>query len=266
MFTALIVEDEALIRKGLLHTVDWAGMDCVVVGDASNGKDGLAQILERRPDIVLTDIRMPQMDGLRMLEEALKVYSFSGIIISGYSEFEYARDALRLEAIDYLLKPIDEGKLRAAVEKAKKHTLYLREAQRAGLREKQKELTPPLSENVENYYVRHALMMIHQQYAERLSLRGAAEALGVSESFLARKFRETTNSTFLDYLNRYRLSKAIRLMQGGGYRIGEVSDLVGFTQYKQFSVVFRRYMGMSPTEYLRQAHNRVTRCDENGPV
>lgn len=106
-----IVEDEEMIRKGLVHTINWAGMGCLVVGSAADGRSGLSSILQKRPDVVITDIRMPEMDGLEMLERALAVYSFRIILLTSYADFDYARRAISLRACDYLLKPLDEEKL-----------------------------------------------------------------------------------------------------------------------------------------------------------
>lgn len=255
MYKVIIVEDESIIRKGLIYTVDWASMDCLIAGEAVDGQEGLRLMLEKRPEIVITDIRMPHVDGLKMLEEAAKVYEFFSIVLTGYSQFEYAQSAMRLNAVDYLLKPIDERKLAAALAKAKQAVERMRSARQwemhSSLNREREIVIEALPENVENFYVRKTLMMVHDRYAQRLSLHGAACELGVSESYLARKFKEETCLTFLDYLNQYRLNKAINLMHAGGLRIGEISEKVGFSQYKQFSVIFRRYVGMSPTEFLR---------------
>lgn len=255
MYRIVIVEDESIIRKGLLYTIDWASMGCIIAGEADNGQSGLAMILDKRPEIVIADVRMPQMDGLEMLEKARNVYEFISIMLTGYSEFEYAQTAMRLGAVDYLLKPVDECKLERAIYKAREAIDRIRGArqweQYNQWEREHKTTMDVLPEKVENYYVRQSILMIHERHTRRISLRAAAEELNVSESYLARKFKEITGLTFLDYLNQLRLNKALQLMRTGKHRIGEISDLVGFTQYKQFSVIFRRYLGMSPTEFLR---------------
>lgn len=107
----MIVEDEDMIRNGLVKTLPWADMGCTVIGSAGDGKSGLEQIVERRPDVVITDIRMPEMDGFEMLERALAVYRFHIIIFTSYAEFDYAQKAISMHAYDYLLKPLDEKRL-----------------------------------------------------------------------------------------------------------------------------------------------------------
>lgn len=107
MLKVLLVEDENLIRRGLQYKMDWTEVNCVVVGEAATGQEGLTQIKALRPDIVITDIRMPDMDGLEMLREGRGVCPFHAIIISGYGEFDYAQQAIRLGVAEYLLKPVD---------------------------------------------------------------------------------------------------------------------------------------------------------------
>ena len=112
MFKIVIVEDEIFIRKGLAYLMDWAELNCIITGEASDGQEGLEMILERKPDIVISDIRMPLMDGLQMLEEALKARPFAAILLSGYSDFEYARQGIRLGVKNYITKPLNFDELR----------------------------------------------------------------------------------------------------------------------------------------------------------
>mgnify|MGYP000787580754 CR=1 FL=1 len=111
-----IVEDEEMIRKGLVHTINWSDMGCLVVGSAADGRSGLSGILQKRPDVVITDIRMPKMDGITMMnllrEEGCAAHC---IVLTAHSDFEYARGALLFGADDYLLKPFRDQELTHAV-------------------------------------------------------------------------------------------------------------------------------------------------------
>ena len=111
MLRVMIVEDESMIRKGLVFTIDWLSMDCVVVAEASNGQEGYERILEYKPDVVLTDICMPFMDGIEMIQKASKKVKFKSILLTSYAEFDYARRAIEARVCEYLLKPVDEEKL-----------------------------------------------------------------------------------------------------------------------------------------------------------
>lgn len=121
MTNILIVDDEALIRRGLESMIPWEQLDCRLIGQASNGEDGLEKICQLHPDIVFTDIKMPKMDGLEMIEKAIQNPNHPiFIILSGYDDFHLVRSAMRLGAIDYLIKlNLEENELIALVQKAK---------------------------------------------------------------------------------------------------------------------------------------------------
>ena len=112
MLKVVVVEDEELVRRGIVLAVDWASVDCVVVGEASNGEEGLEVIRRYHPDLVITDIKMPKLDGIEMLRqlraEGNDAYA---IFLTAYSDFDYAQAAVRLGAVDYLLKPFQDGEL-----------------------------------------------------------------------------------------------------------------------------------------------------------
>ena len=116
MLRVLVVEDEEMIRKGIVLTVDWTALDCVVVGEAANGVQGLEAARRLNPNLIITDLKMPQMDGIEMLRalraEGCKAYV---IILTAYDNFSYAQSALRLGAVDYLLKPFHDGDLEHAI-------------------------------------------------------------------------------------------------------------------------------------------------------
>lgn len=106
MFKVLIVDDEAIIRKGLKNIIDWRSLDCEVCGEASDGIEGISLIRELHPHIIITDINMPEIDGLKMIKEVKQQLPLSKIIIlTGYRDFEYIQEAIRLGAFDYVLKP-----------------------------------------------------------------------------------------------------------------------------------------------------------------
>ena len=116
MMKVVVVEDEALVRRGIVLTVDWAGVDCAVVGEAADGMEGLAVIRETQPDLIVTDIKMPRLDGLEMLRQLREEGSRAHVIIlTAYSDFSYAQAALKLGAVDFLLKPFQDGELEEAV-------------------------------------------------------------------------------------------------------------------------------------------------------
>jgi two-component system response regulator YesN len=112
MYSILIVDDEYLVRLGIKETINWEDYSIKVIGDADNGRDGLDMAMKLKPDIIITDVRMPVLDGLELLK-AIKSANLDSIVIilSGYEEFDYVRAALHSGAFAYLLKPIDNSEL-----------------------------------------------------------------------------------------------------------------------------------------------------------
>ncbi len=264
MLRVLIVEDEEIIRKWLTYGNNWLEMGCVVVDTATDGIDGLEKLETTGCDVVITDIKMPRMSGIEMLEAAaaLGITGFLSIVLTSYADFEYAQRAIKLHAFDYLLKPIDSEKLKDVM-------------RRIALRLGVETAAPPAFEPIinlgpdnldleSNSYVAYAVGRIRENYCDKLSIDLIAEELNVSSSYLTRKFKTVTSMTFLDMLNQYRVQKALEFLLQGGYRVYEVSDMTGFSDYKHFCHVFRKYVGKAPTEFLREVGGKKAELAQQG--
>lgn len=257
MMRVLIVEDEDMIRKGLVYTIDWLSMGCVIVGEASNGQEGLEQIDLLRPDVVIADICMPCMDGIEMIQIASKNVKFKSILLTSYADFEFARRAIEARVSEYLLKPVSEEALAEIMKRLEEEIASSRQVE--SIMEQAEQESEGL--NLEYYlqrdcsknkYVSQAIEEIRAHYGERLSMESVAEKLEVSTSYISRKFKEETGQTFLDFLNRYRIQQAIVMLNAGTYRISEISDATGFTDYKHFCSVFKKYTLQSPTRFAKR--------------
>lgn len=256
MLRVLIAEDEDMIRKGLVYTTDWLSMDCVVVAEASNGQEGLEKILECKPDVVIADICMPFLDGIEMIQKASEKVRFKSILLTSYADFEYARRAIEARVSEYLLKPVDEEALAGIMKRLAGEIASSRQVEYAieqselegGNLNLEYYMQLDLSEN---RYVSKSIEAIQKRYGEKLSIESISEDLGVSASYLSRKFKETTGQTFLDFLNKYRVQQAIVLLNTREYRISEISEAVGFTDYKHFCSVFKKYTLKSPTKFMK---------------
>ena len=260
MLKVLIVEDEEIIRRGLVYTIDWLSMNCTVVGAAENGKEGLAMLKRYETDLVIADIIMPVMNGIEMLEAAqsLEIKPFRSIILTSYSNFDYARKALHLQVADYLLKPVDEDELKNTINRIRGSLEENKAYSNIVALTKQRDIGKLVDwdvylnkDTLKNSYVAQTLYKIRDQYNEKISIESIAEEFDVSASYLSRKFKEATGQTFLELLTRYRIQKAIGLLKKGTYRVYEVSDLIGFSDYKHFCVVFKKYTKTSPTEFIK---------------
>lgn len=256
-YKMLIIEDEVMIRKGLARFEDWKSRGITEVREAANGAEGIACIREFHPDIVITDINMPIKNGLEVIEETMVEYKYVPIIISGFSDFEYAQKAIEYGVTAYLLKPIDIDKLLEAVEKAKEelHKQSLLEDYQTSCSdfinsrffpdEKQQEYGPIVS---------RMLDYIHEHYGEKITLGIIADHLHYSENFILRRFKEEVKVNFSEYLSQYRISRAMDLMRTTKDPLSEIAVRCGFSEYKYFRIVFTRYVGCTPKDFLKMVN------------
>ncbi len=241
MLKVLIVEDEEMIRKGIVLTVDWAALDCVVVGEATNGAQGLEAARRLEPSLIITDLKMPQMDGIEMLT-ALRAEGCTAyvIILTAYDNFAYAQSALRLGAVDYLLKPFHDGDLENAVTRIQQRRRPAAEATPIGAARK----------GDKSKYVLEAMDYISKHYNEPdISVGTVAQSLNISEGYLSHTFKKETDYTLLNYLTRYRIHKAMELLKDCRVKVYEVAEQVGYRDIAYFSATFKKYAGISPSEY-----------------
>ena len=253
MYRVLIVEDEDIIRKGIAYTMDWMSMGCTIAGEAANGKEGIEKIKELAPDIVLADIMMPLVDGIEMIRRAQETCEFKSIIMTSYADFEYAKQAIELGVSAYLMKPVDEEELKKNI--AKLILEIEKDKQIKQLTEKKKSADEIdsfiIKSDKENDYVQQVLLGTKERYSGKISIETFSDELGVSASYLSRKFKEATGQTYLDFLNKYRVQQAVKLLEKGTYKVYEVSDMTGFSDYKYFSSVFKKYTGSSPSDFVK---------------
>jgi two-component system response regulator YesN len=258
VYSLVVAEDEELFRKELCGAQNWEDWGFLLSGAASDGREALELVRLRRPDALVTDIRMPGLDGLGLVEALRSEFPEDErplvLIISGHSEFEYARRAVRLGAFDFLLKPLDDAELEAAMRRMSA-ALAARTRRRAveGAPDAAlaffAEYAPEASRDPADAYVERAVTEIRDGYVTDLSVESVASRVGISGGHLARLFKTRTGRTFSEYLALYRMKRAAELLRDPTIRIGEVADLVGYADQRHFSTLFRRLVGTTPTEF-----------------
>lgn len=257
MLSILIVEDEDIIRQGLVHLIDWNSMGCQVIGQARDGEEGERLIKALRPDIVLTDIKMPKKNGIKMIENALSFCKFKAILLTSHADFDYAQKALSLHIFEYLLKPVDEKILKETVRKIHKELetdiSYIKKMSISNAETHSFDFD--INEAINNSRSRQviqALKKILVSYQEPLNICSLAKEIGVSQEYLSRKLKEETGKTFTDILNMRRIEKSLELLKDGCYLMYEVALISGFSEYKYFSSVFKKYTGKTPGEARKE--------------
>lgn len=243
----VVIEDEEGSRNGLVHLVESVGPEFHVVGEASDAYEGMELIRRTFPDVVITDVRMSQMDGIQMIEELQKTNWCKSqfVIVSAYSEFEYAQRALRFQVSDYLLKPISYEDVEGVLYRLSHHI-------EGNIREisSMDELFP-VPENV-SPIVAQAVAVIKKEYACPLSLEMISARLNISGEYLSQLFSKQMRVTLITYLKRCRVEAAKMLLLERKWTVQEIASMVGYHNEKYFYKVFKDVMEISPTEYVKK--------------
>lgn len=236
MYRLLIVDDENETRTGLRNYFPWQEIGFEIAGEAENGADALTFIELEHVDVVLTDIKMPVMDGLELAHEiSRKRLPIKIVFLSGHKEFEFAQKALVYGVKNYIIKPTKYDEL---VEIFKKLNEELS--------------SENIKEAVETAITEHKVIAAVRQYVDKqlstASLEGAAEHVYMTPQYLSKFFKDKTGQNFSDLLLAKRMSKAKELLEDLQYKIYQVSELVGYANSKNFTRAFGKYYGKSPRE------------------
>jgi two-component system response regulator YesN len=252
--SVLIADDEYPTRHGVMSALlEWS-RDQFDVFTAENGIEALEFVRIRHPDVVITDIRMPGLNGIELLErmkaEGLETTS---ILLTGYAEFEYAQKAVKLGAANYILKPVERDELIAAVEEALADGVRpraARKAETAGIPDPSG--VPEHTPVTRNPWIQKALAYIGTEYSRpTLSMKEVARHIHLNPSYVSVLFKEEMKQTFSDFLTGLRLKKAKELLLQTDLKVYEIAERTGFSASKYFVKVFREAENMTPKQFRR---------------
>ena len=254
MYNIMIADDEIWIIKNLTKMVNWKNYNMEIIATSTDGIEALNIAIEKKPQVLITDLRMPGLDGLELIEKYMMINPKAiCVILSGYSQFPYVQKALRLGAFDYLLKPIDpsileEMLLRIASLLQKQNSTIAR-------------IDLPCKSEIDEVYktkinahVTEIISFINDYYQDDLSLAGVAEKFHLNVAYLSDIFSRTTNTTFCRYLANVRIDKAKQLLLYTDYTLETIADRVGFSEYRHFIRTFKRFNDETPSQF-RQNQN-----------
>ncbi|MFC5401204.1 response regulator transcription factor [Cohnella soli] len=243
----MIVDDEPTVRLGLSKLLSKLDASCTVVGEARNGVDALQKNGQLKPDLVFTDIRMPKMDGISFTQELAEVSPNTFVVLlTGYADFEYARNGIRASVFDYLLKPVEIDDLREVIGRAKRQMAMTAGKTQA---ENKDALAFPLSTSIESFAIQEAVKYILDNYRQALGIREVAGHVYLNPSYFSVLFKKETGLSFSDFLMIVRLEKAKELLKKVHLKIYEVAQMTGFQTGRYFTEVFKEQTGMLPSEY-----------------
>ena len=237
----MIVDDEPKIRRGmktLLEEQD--GFE--VIGIYDNAMSSLSDMAEKQPNVLITDIKMPEYSGLDLIEKIReKDKNLYIIILSGYGSFKYAQRAIRSGVYRYLTKPTNPRELISVLREIE---LKIEGVNRTVSKSEENEYV-----EVGNLLIRKALDYIELHYAEKIGLKTLSDALYISPNYFSDLFRRHMKVKFSDFLIEYRLKKACILLKKPEYKVSEISEMVGFRDSTYFSTVFKKTYNLTPLEY-----------------
>lgn len=246
MIKVLVVDDEEVVRRGIVMETDWKKLDCVVIAEAENGVEGLEAARKYHPDLIICDIRMPKMTGIEMMQTLREEGNQAFVIfLTAYSDFAYTRSAIKLSAVDYLLKPFEDGELEKAVWEMKN-----KNTKKSSEEDKEEDYLLKLPKGDKSKYVAEALAFIDEHLGDAdLSVGMITEHLGLSEGHLSHIFKKETSYTINAYITRYRIRYAMKLLQDCRVKVYEVAEQVGYRDITYFSTVFKKIVGVNPSEF-----------------
>ncbi|WP_139187854.1 response regulator transcription factor [Bacillus tuaregi] len=251
----VVVDDEPTTRQGLQRTLERWNNGEFTIHTATSGKEVLQLAKEKRIHILLSDIRMPEMTGLQLLKN-IKEMGINPvvIVISAYSEFEYAQEAIRLGVVNYLLKPVGKKKLIDAVEDA---VQVLEKQLRVGVIEKvvdEKIADANTKIDSTKDTIRAAIAYIDQHLKHEINQKDVAGHIHLNPSYFSVLFKEQVKLTFSEYVTRRRIQRAKELMISTNLPINEIAEEVGYKTSKYFIKLFKENEGVTPSAY-RKTHN-----------
>lgn len=250
MYKLLIVDDEYEIRNGMSRFFPWGEIGYTVVGHVGNGQVAYEYIEGHPVDVVLCDINMPVMNGIELARLLHENHPHIRVVfLSGYTQFEYAQQALEYGVKGYILKSTQYNDLIRAFTKLKK------EMDKARLPAGE----PPSGEAVPatfNQKILHTITQYIGEHYATVTLESLAAQVHMNPQYVSKFFKKMTGQNFSDYLMKVRMEKAAQLLDDIQYKTYEVSELVGYSNSVNFTRTFRNYYGMSPREYRNRAGHK----------
>ncbi|HWO74331.1 MAG TPA: response regulator [Bacillus sp. (in: firmicutes)] len=229
----LVVEDEEIIRQGLKVLLEQV-IGGFTVTEAKSGEEALSFLFQSLPHLVITDIRMGGMDGLTFIAKVRQISAdVPVIILSGHSDFEYARTAMRYGIQYYLLKPINRVELSETLSKLFKDS------------EEKKQETSKQFDKI--------IQFIDDHLSHEITLKHIADHVFLNPQYVGQLFKSELNQTFTEYITEQRLKRAKKLLKETNLKVYEVAQLSGYKSPKHFMTVFKHEVGMTPVQYRQNS-------------
>ncbi len=235
----LIVDDELTIREGFKRLFPWDEHDCEVVGEASDGIEAINKVDLYMPEIVIMDINIPVMNGLEVIRIVKAKYPQIGfVVVSGYDDFSYCKEALKLKVSDYILKPVNYEEFGEVIDNLK-IALYQEKVQRSCVSDQK------------DKQIFEITRYIQEHLSEEITLKILADKFFLSPVYISQMFRSEIGVNFLAYLTNMRIEQSKILLMTSRKSVSEIAESVGFKDYRTFTKVFKRTELVPPSQYYK---------------
>jgi YesN/AraC family two-component response regulator len=276
LFSLFVVDDENETRRGIVENVDWNCLGFTVVGEAANGEEAVQKMGTLVPDVILSDIRMPGMDGvalMRYIHENLPQTKV--VVLSGRKDFACLEAAINAGVFAYLLKPAnkdlfeetffrlhekleerrnEQRKRQRLEDLVKESPAYIRE--KLSSQERYKSANEKLTERILEY-------IEHEYTSNLLSLKAIAKYVQKSPAYISKVFKDVTGDNYVRYVSNKRLAKALDLLQNKSLLVYQVTEAVGWSDQSSFIRLFKKQYGLTPSEVLRSKAASIRKNQPN---
>lgn len=250
-YRVIVAEDEKLLLNNMIQKIHNANLNFQVIAKAQTGTQAYNLVMKLSPDLLVADIKMPMMDGITLLEKVhVKNPDIKFIIISGFSDFEYAQRAIKVQVVEYLLKPIEPEELYHALLKVKNRLINEKNSY-------SEIFNPPMARQSPEKIASILQEYISVHYTEDVNMNLIARNMNYSPGYLTKIFAQQFNITPMKYIISLRISKAKNLLLSNpDLTIKQIGELVGYPEQGYFSRIFKKHIGISPFEYRERNGNK----------
>lgn len=241
MFKLIIADDEPIAAEQLAYAFNWEALGFEIVKVLNSGKATLEYIKNNPVDAIISDVKMPVISGIDLAKICYEEFpDISVILISAYRDFEYARQALKYNVVDYILKPIKEKDLTESVTKLYEHL------------SKQKQIIERPSEYSNNMIINEAITYVKEHYGEEISIESVAKHVMLSPEYFGAYFKKNYGQNFLVFLRKTRMNAAREFLKNQELTISVISEMVGYKSPSHFYEIFQNHFGMTPSQFRKQ--------------
>lgn len=246
MYDVVLVDDDVIVIEFLKKVIPWQDYGFQVVANFQGSSDALIFMLENPYDVLITDIGMPKLNGIELIEKlkSSKINSYN-VILSCHEEFTFAQQAIKLEAYDYILKEsMEESNIIDLLDRLKNKIDQERFSSNQHLK-----VTQFLEMNTRNEDVIKAQKYVQKHLGEKISLTEVAEHLHLNSSYFSRMYKKETGEGFIEYVTRVKMEKALELLDQSVKTVEQIAYELGFESKSYFLKTFKRFYGLSPKSF-----------------